>query len=196
MRKVLLLTLLALGPTATWAENGLFYLGAGLSYNSVTNITELHDQGDISDGSWKAFVGVHPLNWLAVEADYMDLGNGHTTNTAEANACLDLLGAGLPCTLNANSHGSAYAGYLVGFVPIPLPILDVFAKAGAAHWKLNGDVEQIPGTSFSKSGTDFAWGIGVQGHISMFGARLEYEQFDIPNTSGAKIASLSVFLNF
>jgi hypothetical protein len=26
------------------------------------------------------------------------------------------------------------------------------------------------------------------------GARLEYEQFNIPNTRGAKIASLSVFL--
>jgi len=30
----------------------------------------------------------------------------------------------------------------------------------------------------------------------MFGACLEYEQFNIPNTSGAKVASLSVFLNF
>ena len=49
--------------------------------------------------------------------------------------------------------------------------------------------------SFSKSGTDFAWGMGAQAHISMFGARLEYEGFNIPNTSGAKLASLSVFLN-
>jgi AbiU2 len=30
----------------------------------------------------------------------------------------------------------------------------------------------------------------------MFGARVEYEGFSIPNTSGATIASLSVFLNF
>jgi hypothetical protein len=30
----------------------------------------------------------------------------------------------------------------------------------------------------------------------MFGARVEYENFNIPNSSGAKVASLSVFLNF
>jgi len=29
----------------------------------------------------------------------------------------------------------------------------------------------------------------------MFGARLEYENFNIPQTSGARIVSLSVFLN-
>jgi hypothetical protein len=30
------------------------------------------------------------------------------------------------------------------------------------------------------AGTDFAWGVGVQAHITMFGARLEYENFNIP----------------
>jgi hypothetical protein len=45
------------------------------------------------------------------------------------------------------------------------------------------------------AGTDFAWGVGVRAHITMFGARLEYENFNIPQTSGARIASLSVFLN-
>jgi len=30
----------------------------------------------------------------------------------------------------------------------------------------------------------------------MVGARVEYEQFGIPNTHGAKVASLSVFVNF
>ena len=48
--------------------------------------------------------------------------------------------------------------------------------------------------SFLKSGTDFAWGMGAQAHISMFGARLEYEGFNIPNISGPKLASLSVFV--
>jgi hypothetical protein len=50
--------------------------------------------------------------------------------------------------------------------------------------------------SFSTNGTEFAWGIGVQAHISRIGARLEYENFNVPNTSGASVASLSVFLNF
>jgi hypothetical protein len=50
--------------------------------------------------------------------------------------------------------------------------------------------------SLSTNGSEFAWGIGAQAHISMVGARLEYENFNIPNTSGARVASLSVFLSF
>jgi hypothetical protein len=200
MRKVILLTVLTLGTATARAGNGLFYLGAGLSYNGVKNITALGNQGDINGYSWKAFAGVRPLKWLAAEADYMDLGNGHTAYPFDANTCLDITSiyGYRTCTQNAHSHGSAYAGYLVGFLPIPVPIFDMFAKAGAAHWKFNGDSfpAVYTASSFSTSGTDFAWGIGVQAHISMFGARLEYEQFNIANTSGAKIASLSVFLNF
>jgi hypothetical protein len=47
----------------------------------------------------------------------------------------------------------------------------------------------------SHSGTDFAWGIGVQAHVKMFGVRLEYEGFEVKNNT-AHVASLSVFLNF
>jgi hypothetical protein len=53
----------------------------------------------------------------------------------------------------------------------------------------------LNGGPLSTNGTDFAWGIGAQAHINMFGARLEYERFNISNTNGAKVASLSVFLN-
>jgi len=88
------------------------------------------------------------------------------------------------------------AVYAVGFLPIPLPIVDIFGKVGLAHWKLDGNVSSLvsPG-SLSSNGSEFAWGIGVQAHITIVGARLEYENFNVPNTSGARIASLSVFLN-
>ena len=68
-----------------------------------------------------------------------------------------------------------------------------------SRWKYDGSVTPpqsfSSATAFSTKGTDFAWGIGVQAHISMVGARLEYENFNVPNTSGARVASLSVFLN-
>ncbi|HTL92210.1 MAG TPA: hypothetical protein VL176_07665, partial [Steroidobacteraceae bacterium] len=69
-------------------------------------------------------------------------------------------------------------------------------KVGFAHWKLDGNVNSLvsPG-SLSTNGSEFAWGIGAQAHISMVGARLEYENFNVPNTSGARVVSLSVFLN-
>jgi hypothetical protein len=45
MLRLILLTVLALGAGAAHAENGFFYLGAGLSHNDVSNIGDL-------DGIW------------------------------------------------------------------------------------------------------------------------------------------------
>jgi hypothetical protein len=69
-------------------------------------------------------------------------------------------------------------------------------KAGVAFSRLDFMYYQPGlGGGFASNGTGFAWGIGVQAHISIVGARLEYEDLKIPNSSGAKVASLSVFLN-
>jgi len=184
MRRLMLLTVLALGASAARADNGFFYLGAGVVRNSLSDITALGGLPDLSNTSWKAFAGVRPLDWLAAEMDYIDLGSGSSSTSSSAG------------NVTAHADGKALAAYAVGFLPIPLPVVDVYGKAGLARWKLNGDVNSLvsPG-SLSTNGTEFAWGIGVQAHISMFGARLEYENFNVPNTSGAKITSLSVFLN-
>jgi hypothetical protein len=185
MRKLMLLTVLVLGASAARAENGFYYVGAGVVRNSLTDITDLGGLPDLKNTSWKAYAGVRPLNWLAGELDYIDLGSGSSTTTTSSG------------NVTAHADGKALAAYAVGFFPIPLPIVDVFGKMGLARWKLNGDVNSLvsPG-SLSTNGTEFAWGIGVQAHISMVGARLEYENFNVPNSSGAKVASLSVFLNF
>ena len=194
MRRLMLLTVLALAAGVAHADNGFFYIGAGVSHNDVSNITDLGNQADISGGSWKAFVGIRPINMFAVEADYMDLGSGNSSFPPPSPFVCP---PGQTCSGTAHSSSTAYAGYLVGFLPIPLPVVDVYGKLGAARWKLDGSINNLVSgpTSFSRTGTDVAWGIGVQAHITMFGARLEYENFNIANTSGAKIASLSVFLN-
>ena len=185
MRKFMLLTVLALGATAARADQGFYYVGAGVVRNSLTGITDLGGLPDLKNTSWKAFGGVRPLNWLAGELDYIDLGNGSSTTTT---------GTG---NVTAHADGVGGHGFAVGFFPIPLPIVDIFGKVGLARWKLNGSVNSLVSpASLSTNGTEFAWGIGVQAHISMVGARLEYENFNVPNTSGASVASLSVYLNF
>jgi hypothetical protein len=176
MRKVVLLMTLSLAATVARAENGFFYVGAGVVRNSVSDITAFGGLPDIDNTSWKAYLGVRPLDWLAAEGDYIDLGSGSSPS--------------------GHADANAVAVYAVGFLPIPLPIVDIFGKAGFAHWKLDGHVNSLlyPG-GLSTNGSEFAWGIGAQAHISIVGARLEYENFNIPNTSGARVASLSVFLN-
>src|SRR5690348_10904075 len=75
MRSLLLrhLVLVALGASAAaaHADNGLLYLGAGISRDSLRNITANHD---LDSTSWKAMAGFRPISLFAVEADYIDLG--------------------------------------------------------------------------------------------------------------------------
>ena len=91
----------------------------------------------------------------------------------------------------------AFTGYAVGYVPIPVPFLDIFGKAGLARWSSSGSSSfGGPGLfSLSDSGTQFAWGIGAQVHVGNFGGRLEYENFGVRNTNGANLVSLGVFFN-
>jgi len=90
IRKLILLAALTFGATDAQAENGLFYLGAGVVHNSVTDLTPLGNPPpiDLKNTTWKAFVGVRPLNWLAAELDYIDLGSGSTSTPRTARPTL------------------------------------------------------------------------------------------------------------
>ena len=180
MRRLLLVIALALGASAAQADDGLFYVGAGVSRNQLSGIT--NDgvyYSDIDKTSWKVLAGFRPISYVAVEADYMNLGGESSTFFGERYA---------------HSDSKAFAAYGVGFLPVPVPYLDLFVKAGLARWKLDGDTS-YPNAgsslfSFSSDGTSFAWGAGAQVHLGMIGARLEYEKFNITNTGGAGIVSL------
>ena len=179
MRKLLPVLALALAAGAAHADNGTFYVGAGVSRDNLKDITAT--ASDLNSTNWKVWAGLRPIKVFAIEADYIDLG-GETVSNAVASTHVDY---------------KAFAGYAVGYVPIPVPFLDVFGKAGLARWNSSGSTTLGgPGLfSLSDEGTQFAWGIGTQVHVGNFGARLEYENFSIRNTNGANIVSLSVFLN-
>ena len=198
MCRLVLLAVLALGTTVARAESGLFYLGAGVTKSSMTaNLGGVYSAPtDLKNTSWKAFAGVRPLKWLAVEADYIDLGSGSTRQRFNNESSIDAYG-----------ESSAWAAYAVGFLPVPLPVVDVYGKAGVARWRLHSSFSVVSNSppydtwissTSSTTGTDFAWGIGVQAHVKMFGLRLEYERFEgfEVNKNTANVASLSVFLNF
>jgi hypothetical protein len=181
VRKLLLVTILVLGAGAAHADNGLLYVGAGLSNDDLRDIALTNSNLDSTN--FKVWAGLRPVSVFAVEADYIDLGS-ETVNTPSSGAEL---------------HYKAYAGYAVGYLPLPLPWVDVFAKAGVAYWTLSGSSGCNGDACFtsrlSDNGSQFAWGAGGQVHFGNFGARLEYENFSIRNTDGANLVSLSVFLN-
>lgn len=179
MRKLLALLALALAAGVAHADNGTFYVGAGIARDNLKDITAT--ASDLNSTNWKIWAGFRPISVFAIEADYIDLGSQTISN---------------PVT-STHVDYKAFAGYAVGYLPIPVPYLDVFGKAGLARWNSSGG-SSFPGGPFfslSDEGTQFAWGIGAQVHVGNFGGRLEYENFSIRNTNGANIVSLSVFLN-
>jgi hypothetical protein len=200
MRKILLAAGVALIASAGVANadtnagnnylqtNGLLYIGAGVSKNQVDGITHTGVPfADIDKTSWKAYAGFRPIRVFAVEADYMDLGNRTYTYIDG---------------VSQHADAKAFAGYGVGFLPLPVPYFDLFAKAGVARWELSGNQSaagQIPPSSFfafSNRGTEFAWGAGGQAQIKNIGGRLEWERFEIPGTAnGARVFSLSMIIS-
>ena len=183
MRKLALVLALsqALGASVAEADNGLLYLGAGVARDNLRDIAATNS--NLNSTNWKVWAGVRPISVFAVEAEYMDLGSQTVNPNVEFRAHISY---------------QAFAGYAVGFLPIPVRFLDVYGKAGLARWSSSGDVFEFvnaPPPSLSDNGTQFAWGAGAQLHIGNLGARLEYENLSIRNTNGANLVSLSVFLN-
>lgn len=190
MRKLILVMVLTLGTTAAQAENGLFYLGTGVTTSSLTD----NSNGvatDLKNTSWKAFAGVRPFKWLAAEVDYIDLGSG--SSNPFSNTLI----------ISTQAKASAWAAYVVGFLPVLMPVVDFYAKAGIARWKLNSSYtqydynfpEDVTNISSSPTGFDFAGGIGAQAHFGIAGVRLEYEALNV-HSNYTQVVSLSLFLSF
>ena len=187
MRKLVHLIVLALGAGAAHADNGYFYVGAGVSNDNLRDIAATNS--NLNSTNWKVWAGLRPISVFAVEADYIDLGSQSVTSQFVSGSS------------STHLNYKAFTGYAVGYLPIPMPYVDIFAKAGLARWTSSGGNTVIspPGGnqffSLSDNGTQFAWGAGGQLHIGNVGGRLEYESFSIRNSSGANIVSLSLFLN-
>ena len=171
-----------------------FYLGAGVGHSQVRSDLDFGVFGapgfsgpfDVAPGAtgWKVIAGVRPLSLVGAEAEYIDFGSGRGT-------------AGIPPTptqggiaATATSHPKAPALFGVGYLPIPLPYLDVFAKAGVAALRSSAQASGqalcptslpcipifIPPYSASDTSTRFAYGAGVQVKLSTLAVRAEYER--------------------
>jgi hypothetical protein len=184
MRNLLLATgtLLALGATTAHAQFGGpdAYVGAGVTQARVDDIFGSGHSLDLNNTAWKIYAGIRPIPLFGVEANYMDLG-GETRHYFDGTVS------------HADAH--AFSAFAVGFLPLPLPFVDVFGKAGAARWDLSGHT--YPSFfALDDHGTDFAWGGGAQAHFGALGLRLEYEQFNVRDANDVKAVSFDVSFHF
>jgi hypothetical protein len=183
MRKLLFAAILLSGATAAYAQLPDAYVGAGITRAKLDDIFGSGTDFNLNNTAWKAFVGIKPLPFLGAEANYMDLGS--ETRFYGFGPFAD--------RLHADAH--AFSAFAVGFLPLPLPFVDVFGKAGLARWTLDGH-DNSSLFALDDHGTDFAWGGGAQARFGPLGVRLEYEQFNVRNTDGVKAVSLDVSYHF
>ena len=149
------LSLAAVAPQAAAADNG-FYLGAGITQTEF-DVDGFSSEG-LDDNSFKLIAGFRPLDWLAVEANYIDLGGSTIDDPDFGEISLDTRAITV----------SALAIAEVG-------VVDFFARAGFANWKVDLEVEDFG--SESDDGWEPTFGVGVGAHFGSLGVRAEYETF-------------------
>jgi OOP family OmpA-OmpF porin len=181
MRTLFLAVTLVLASAAAQAADNGFYLGAGVTQAKLDNVGDDFDTGDldefeIDDTAFKIIAGFRPLDFLAVEANYMDLGS------ADENI------GGVQFSADAKAFGA----YVLGFLPVG-PV-DLYAKGGLVRWETESSATGL--FDIDDDGTEFGYGAGAQVRLGSLAARLEYEQFDVDNTDGVELLSLALTWTF
>jgi hypothetical protein len=183
MRKILIAagaaTLSLLTLPAQAADNGI-YLGASVGQSNVQYDDSFDGENlnfDASATGFKAIAGWRFLDWLSVEANYVDLGSGDDT----------VLGEKIETDVNGVSLSA------VGFVPIG-PV-DLFARVGALSWNADLTASNL-GLKGSDDGTDLTYGIGAQFRVWSLSIRGEYEVFDVSDADTVDMFSVGVTWTF
>jgi len=174
--------------TAALADNPLgFYIGAGVGESQIGNNYNYYNPYGYSgpyrdhDAAWKVIAGLRPIPFVGAELEYIDFGNAGGNN-GYYNGFYDY---------GVSAHPKATVLYGVGYLPIPLPFLDVYGKLGLAHLQTNnsyfspiaGECSAVAGGScssfesrFDEQDNKLAYGAGVQTKFQDFAFRGEYER--------------------
>lgn len=168
-----LLTTGGLALAAAPAQALDFYMGAGIGQsNAGLDADDLAiPEFDKKDTGWKLFTGLK-VAMFGAELDYINFGKPSGTDT--------------------EVRFKGLAGYGLFYLPLPVPFLDVYAKAGLA--RIDADLE-IDTDSFSTDDTKFAYGAGVQLKFGSFAVRGEYEKFKVDDAKPS-LLSLSAAYTF
>jgi opacity protein-like surface antigen len=197
---------------ATWAvaravADDILGLYVGAAFGESQLRSEKYVQGDTNysslleghHGAWYLAAGIRPFRPLGLELQYIDFGRIHADSGS-------IGGQGGITAVDAKAGTLSALGYL----PLPVPFLDVYGKVGVA--RLHETTTEIgpvpfyldcpdviscaPGTSdISNWSTNFAYGAGVQGKIGSLAIRAEYERVSASGENPS-IASLGVTWTF
>jgi len=151
------------------------------------------------DTGWKAVIGVRPVPFVGAELEYIDFGGAHGS----------IPGTFLIGNVQAVPHANATALFGVAYLPLPVPLLDVYAKAGVARYQTSDRFSSgelscrepllciIGPVSYGIDRTDarFAYGVGAQVKLAAFAIRAEYERI-AANGADPDLLSLGLTWSF
>jgi opacity protein-like surface antigen len=156
-----------------------FYLGAGVGYSTVRSDDPgygLPGYFDDHETAWKVIAGVRPIPWVGAEFEYIDFGQPGDHNGFYNSAYYGL-----------DSHPRAPALFAVGYLPLPIPFFDIFAKAGVARLETDVTTTVTPTCTVGpgcqpysyrhdETADKLAYGAGVQSKWWGVSFRAEYER--------------------
>jgi hypothetical protein len=177
-RKLLVVITATVASACANADSDL-YAGAGLTEGRASNVYGLNldcrgcPVWGLDATSWEVLFGWRPIRPFAVEAKYESLGDS-AVRLSHGHASLDASAAGV---------------YAIGFLPLPQPVLDLYVKVGMVRSELSGRSYTFDPRSDTR--IEPAMGAGVQAHSRRVGVRLEYEHFNIPQTTHAYVYSIA-----
>ncbi len=173
------------------ADNG-FYLGAGATQTDYGFSNPGGAQPfDNQTSGYKLIAGWRPLDKFGVEATYVDHGDARLPSGV---VCTQFITT--PCPSSTRLTAKTLSAFAIGY--LDLPLVDLFMKAGVNSWKFDGQSTGgfVPVFRVNESGTDFAFGAGVQVRFGSLGARLEYERLDFIQSEHLDTVSLSLTYTF
>jgi hypothetical protein len=176
----------SIGRATVRADRVLFQYPGDPSLASPISISE-HDTG------WKLLAGMRPISWIGAEIEYIDFGKPRVSRQVGV----------FNQDYAADMWAKAEAAFGVLYAPIPVPLLDVYGKAGLARLQvsvngtatagcigpeacpvfLSGEVRR------EQTNISLAYGAGAQVKLGPFSIRAEYER---ATTSGEDPDLLSV----
>jgi len=191
LRSIALIGLCLVAGLAQAADNGI-YVGAGV----VQSEYGLANPGDAlpfddSTSGYKLIAGWRPLDSFGVEASYIDHGDA---TVPSGIICIQFIT--VPCPASTSLTAETLSAFAVGY--LDLPLIDLFVKAGVNSWKFDGHSTGgfAPVFRVNESGTDLAFGAGIQARFGSLGARLEYERFEFVQDEHLDTISLSLTYTF
>jgi opacity protein-like surface antigen len=113
---------------------------------------------DEHHSAWKVLGGIHPIPLFSAELEYIDFGHPSASGG----------------TTDVRQHALAAMALLA--LPLPVPFLDVYGKAGLARLSTTFNARQAFAFSSDRTDNDFAFGAGVAVHVASVSVRGEYER--------------------